>query len=78
MRLIIRQYIAGLKERNELDAVMPDLLSQMGMVVYSRPARGTRQDGVDVAAVGSLNAWTGEGLPVLNQGGGPLQEGVGW
>ena len=55
MRLIIRQYIAGLKERNELDAVMPDLLSQMGMVVYSRPARGTRQDGVDVAAVGSLN-----------------------
>jgi hypothetical protein len=55
MKLIIRQYVAGLKERNELDAVLPDLLSQMGMVVYSRPGRGTRQDGVDVAAVGSLN-----------------------
>jgi hypothetical protein len=55
MKLIIRQYIAGLKERNELDAVLPDLLSQMGMVVYSRPARGTRQDGVDVAAVGCLD-----------------------
>ena len=54
MKLIIRQYIAGLKERGELDAVLPDLLSQMGMVVYSRPARGTRQDGVDVAAVGGL------------------------
>ena len=27
----------------------------MGLVVYSRPGRGTRQDGVDVAAVGSLD-----------------------
>ncbi len=36
MKLIIRQYIAGLKERRELDAVLPDLLSQMGLVVYSR------------------------------------------
>ena len=56
MKLIIRQYIAGLKERSELDAVLPDLLSQMGLVVYSRPGRGTRQDGVDVAAVGSLDS----------------------
>src|ERR1039457_4724855 len=55
MKLIIRQYVAGLKERSELDAVLPDLLSQMGLVVYSRPGRGTRQDGVDVAAVGSLD-----------------------
>ena len=55
MKLIIRQYVAGLRERSELDAVLPDLLSQMGLVVYSRPGRGTRQDGVDVAAVGSLD-----------------------
>lgn len=55
MKLIIRQYLAGLKERDELDAVLPDLLSQMGLLVYSRPGRGTRQDGVDVAAVGSLD-----------------------
>lgn len=27
----------------------------MGLNVFSRPARGTRQDGVDVAAVGSLD-----------------------
>jgi hypothetical protein len=54
MKLIIRQYLAGLRERNELDAVLPDLLSQMGLTVYSRPSRGTRQDGVDVAAVGSI------------------------
>jgi len=55
MKLIIRQYLAGLRERNELDAVLPDLLSQMGLTVYSRPGRGTRQDGVDVAAVGSVD-----------------------
>jgi hypothetical protein len=54
MKLIIRQYLAGLRERNELDAVLPDLLSQMGLTVYSRPGRGTRQDGVDVGAVGSI------------------------
>lgn len=55
MKLIIRQYLAGLRERNELDAVLPDLLSQMGLTVYSRPGRGTRQDGVDVGAVGSID-----------------------
>lgn len=55
MKLIIRQYLASLRERNELDAILPDLLSQLGLNVFSRPARGTRQDGVDVGAVGSLD-----------------------
>lgn len=55
MKLIIREYLSSLRERGELDAILPDLLSQMGLNVYSRPARGTRQDGVDVGAVGSLN-----------------------
>ncbi len=55
MKLIIREYLSSLRERGELDAVLPDLLSQMGLNVYSRPGRGTRQDGVDVGAVGSLN-----------------------
>lgn len=55
MKLIIKQYLASLRERNELDALLPDLLSQMGLNVFSKPGRGTRQDGVDVAAVGSLN-----------------------
>lgn len=54
MKLILRQYLASLRERDELDAVLPDLLSQLGMSVFSRPGRGTRQDGVDVAAVGRL------------------------
>ena len=54
MKLVIRQYLASLKERGELDAILPDLLSELGFNVYSRPSRGTRQDGVDIAAVGKL------------------------
>ena len=54
MKLIIRQYLASLNERDELDAILPDILSEMGLTVYSRPGRGTRQDGVDVAATGCL------------------------
>jgi hypothetical protein len=55
MKLIIKEYLSSLKERGELDAALPDLLSQLGLNVYSRPGRGTRQDGVDVGAVGSLD-----------------------
>src|SRR5687768_15576197 len=54
MKLIIREYLASLRERGELDAILPDLLSQIGLNVFSRPGRGTRQDGVDVAAVGKM------------------------
>jgi hypothetical protein len=52
MKLIIRDYLASLKERGELDAILPDLLSELGFTVYSRPRRGTAQHGVDIAAVG--------------------------
>jgi hypothetical protein len=52
MKLVIREYLASLKERDELDAVLPDLLTELGFTVYSRPGRGTRQYGVDIAAVG--------------------------
>jgi hypothetical protein len=52
MRPLIREYLASLREREELDAILPDLLSEMGYTVLSRPSRGTRQFGVDVAAVG--------------------------
>lgn len=51
MKLIIRQYLEGLRERDELDAILPGVLSELGWTVFSRPGRGTRQDGVDVAAV---------------------------
>lgn len=55
MKLILKQYLSSLRERGELDVILPDLLSQLGLNVYSRPGRGTRQDGVDVGAVGSLD-----------------------
>ena len=55
MRMMLRDYLASLRERDELDAILPDLLSELGYTVYSRPSRGTRQHGVDVAAVGPDN-----------------------
>lgn len=54
MKLIFMQYLASLKERGELDVIMPDLLSEIGLSVISKPAIGTKQYGVDVAAVGTL------------------------
>lgn len=54
MKLILKEYLASLKERDELDAILPDLLSQMGLVVFSTPHRGVREYGVDIAAVGSI------------------------
>jgi hypothetical protein len=53
MKLLFRSYLASLRERNELDAILPDLLSELGYTVYSRPQRGTAQAGVDIAAVGT-------------------------
>lgn len=55
MKLVIRQYLASLKERGELDALLPDLLSQMGLEVFLKPGIGSRQYGVDVAACGKLS-----------------------
>ena len=52
MKLIFMEYLASLKERGELDAILPDLLSEIGLTVISKPAIGTKQYGVDVAAVG--------------------------
>jgi hypothetical protein len=52
MKLLVRDYFASLREREELDAILPDLLSELGYMVYSRPQRGTAQAGVDIAAVG--------------------------
>ncbi len=52
MKLIVAQYLASIREREELDAILPDLLSELGMNVLSRPTRGNRQFGVDVVAIG--------------------------
>jgi hypothetical protein len=52
VKLVIREYLNSLRERDELDAILPDLLTELGFTVFNRPARGTRQFGVDVGAVG--------------------------
>lgn len=55
MKLIIKEYLATLKERDELDAILPDLLSEIGLNVFTRPNRGSRQSGVDVGANGCMD-----------------------
>lgn len=56
MKLVIKQFLKGLKERGELDVIIPDLLSSMGLHVYSVPLKpGVRQYGVDVAAFGQID-----------------------
>lgn len=72
MRLILREYLASLKERKELDALLPDLLSQMGLEVFSRPDIGGRQYGVDIAAFGSI-AGTAEAVYLLSVKSGHLE-----
>lgn len=52
MKLLLKQYLSSLNERGELDVVLPDILSEAGYTVISRPKRGTTQYGVDVAATG--------------------------
>lgn len=52
MRLLLKQYLSSLKEREELDAILPDILTEAGYTVVSRPMRGTAQYGVDAVAIG--------------------------
>jgi hypothetical protein len=54
MKLIVREYLASLRERDELDALLPDLLSQMGLDVFAKPSRGALEYGVDIAAYGRI------------------------
>jgi hypothetical protein len=50
---IVREFFRGLRERGELDVIIPELLTAMGYEVISRPMIGTRQYGADVAAIGT-------------------------
>lgn len=52
MKLIIAEFLRTLKERNELDRLLPDLLVEMGYVPLAKPQTGNRQFGVDLAARG--------------------------
>jgi hypothetical protein len=59
LALVIAEYLRTLKERNELDRLLPDLLIEMGYVPVARPQTGNRQFGVDIAARG-INPDTGQ------------------
>ena len=50
MKLIIRDYLLSLKEKDELDTVICDLCFQMGYTLSSIPKTGNRQYGVDISA----------------------------
>lgn len=52
MKLVIAEYLRTLKERDELDRLLPDLLIEMGYVPVARPQTGNRQFGVDLAVRG--------------------------
>lgn len=55
MKFILKEYLASLKERGELDgSVLPNLLAESGLEVLNIPMIGTRQHGVDIAAVGKI------------------------
>lgn len=70
MRLIVSQFLRTLRERDEFDRLLPDLLLAMGYVPLAKPQTGVRQHGVDLAAVGkSLVDGTDEMLLlVIKQG----------
>ncbi len=69
MRLILSQYLRSLKERDEFDALLPDLLLTMGYIPISRSQRGPREYGVDLAATGESEDGSKELLMlVIKQG----------
>lgn len=48
IQLVLSHYLSGLRERDELDALLPDLLLAIGHSVLSRAQVGVNQGGVDV------------------------------
>ena len=52
MKLILAHYLRTLRERDEFDRLLPELLVEMGYVPLAKPQTGVRQYGVDFAAVG--------------------------
>lgn len=66
MKLLVKQYISSLRERDELDKVLPDILSEVGFNVLTRPMRGSTQYGVDVAAIGKHPSQNRDALYLLS------------
>jgi hypothetical protein len=66
MKLVIAEYLRSLKERDELDRLLPDLLIEMGFTPIAKPQMGNRQFGVDLAVRGNnLNPHDCEELVLL-------------
>lgn len=52
MKPALSEYLRTLRERDEFDRLLPELVSEMGYVPLVRPKAGIRQYGVDFPAVG--------------------------
>lgn len=52
MKLVLVEYLRMLRESGEFDVLLPDLLLAMNITPISKPQKGARQAGVDIAAVG--------------------------
>ncbi len=52
MKLIIKEYLSIIKESDELDKLLPTLLLMMNYKNFSKPQKGGRQYGVDIASLG--------------------------
>jgi len=50
VKLILKDYLLQLKEKDELDLLLCDLLLQSGYVTDTVPKTGNRQFGVDIQA----------------------------
>ena len=53
MRLIIREYLSMLKETDELEVIVPDLLNSMNIDIVAGAQSGVRQEGVDIHGIGN-------------------------
>jgi hypothetical protein len=49
---MIQEYLSMLKESDELDLIVPDLLSSMNFNIVAGAQKGVRQEGVDIHAIG--------------------------
>lgn len=56
MKLVLRNFLASLKEDGELDRICVELLKDHGLAVFAAPQKGVRQYGVDVLAKGRLSS----------------------
>ena len=50
MRIVLEEYLKSMKEKDELDFLLCDLLMLDGYIVYGKPQKGERQYGVDIHA----------------------------